>query len=253
MSKRSTLLIVIGVAVFVLGAGLVVVSLHGGKASGATGARTTAAGSSSTLVITTGAVSAGTSGESLIESKRVSLQAVPAGQVSGSDVTSLSQLEQQSLVHSLPAGAVIKTSDLSPDAGPIAAPAGDESIAVTLGSAASGLAGYLQPGSDVDIYANVVKTTEGTHALPCVTLVASRVQVLDVSDVVPAYRTNPSAAGRSVPNGITVLMAVTPAQAPTIVYFASNEQLYLAASNQSKTAPSGTCVGLSGGAMVPVQ
>ena len=253
MSKRSTLLIVIGVAVFVLGAGLVVVSLHAGNSSQGTPDRLTAAGgATSTLVVTTGPVPAGTSGETLIESKKVALQSVPSGQVKPSDVTSLTDLEQQSLVHSLPSGAVIQASDLSPDAGPLAPPKGDESIAVTLPSGAAGLAGYLQPGSDVDIYVDVTKTTVTPGSVPCVTLAAARVPVLDVSDVVPAYRTNPSSGGRAVPSSITVLLAVTPAQAPGIVYDAANEQMYLAASNQATATPSSTCVGLRGGALVPV-
>ena len=253
MSKRSTLLIVIGVAVFVLGAGLVVVSLHSGSSSRGSSARLTAAGgTTSTLVVTTGPVTAGTSGESLIESKKVSVQSVPSGQVKPSDVTSLAQLEQQSLVHSLPSGTAIQSSDLSPDAGPLAPPKGDESVAVTLPNGAAGLAGYLQPGSDVDIYANVTKTTIGSRPVPCVALVASHIQVLDVSDVVPAYRTNPSSGGRSVPSSITVLLAVTPAQAPGIVFYSANEQMYLTAANQSTTAPSSACVGLDGGALVPV-
>lgn len=254
MSKRSTWLIVVGVAVFVLGAGLVVISLHGGSSNSKGSARLTAAGgATSSLVVTTGPVTAGTSGESLIESKKVTIQSVPVGQIKPADVTSLAALEQQSLVHSLPSGTVIQASDLSPDAGPLAPPKGDESIAVTLPNGASGLAGYLQPGSDVDIYANVTKTTTGPAAVPCVTLVASRVPVLDVSDVVPAYRTNPSSGGRAVPSSITVLLGVTPAQAPGIVYYAANEQMYLTASNQATATPSGTCVGLKGGALVPVQ
>lgn len=238
---------------FVLGAGLVVVSLHGGKANGATAARISGSGSSSaTVVVTTGAVSAGTTGESLIESKSVALQTVPVAQAKATAVTSLSSLEQQSLVHSLPAGTQLQAADLSPDAGPIDPPKGDESIAVTLSSAAAGLAGYLQPGSDVDVYGNVVKTTIGAHPVPCITLVASKIEVLDVSNVVPAYRTNPTSGGRSLPSNITVLLAVTPAQAPAIVYYASNEQIYLAASNQSTAVPSSTCSGLNGGALVPV-
>lgn len=253
MTKRSTLLIVVGVAVFLLGAGLVVVSLGGNRPRApATGQVAAVGGTRATLVVTTAAVSAGTSGESLIESKSVALQSVPAAQAKPTDVTTLTALEQQSLVHSLPAGTAIQSSDLSPAAGPVAAPAGDQSVAVTLGSSAAGLAGYLQPGSYVDIYANVVKGGAIAH-LPCVVSVAHKVLVLDVSDEVPAYRSNPTSGGRSAPGSITVLLAVTPAQAPTIVYYTSNEQLYLLATNQSGAPVSGACSGMvAGGALAPV-
>lgn len=257
MSKRSTLLIVIGVAVFVLGAGLVVVSLHAGNGRSTTQARDTAAyGSTSEVVVTTGPVAAGTTGESLIESKGVTLEAVSGRQFSPNDVTSLSILEQESVVHPLAAGTPIQTSDLSVDAGPLSPPKGDESLALTFSSSASGLAGYLQPGDHVDVYANVIKDTSkpGAAALPCVALVAPKVEVLDVSDVVPAYRTNPSGGGRQSPGSITVLVAVTPAQAPAMVFYTSNEQLYLVASDQADVAPTDICAGLvSGSALVPVQ
>lgn len=253
MSKRSTLLIVIGIAVFLLGAGLVVVSLGGHPARGATAGQVSSAGGTrATVVVTTSPVSAGASGESLIESKSVALQSIPASQAKPTDVATLTALQQQSLVHSLPAGTAIQASDLSPAAGPVAAPAGDQSIAVTLGSSAAGLAGYLQPGSYVDIYANVVKGGAIVH-VPCVVAVAHKVPVLDVSDAVPAYRSNPTSGGRAAPASITVFLAVTPAQAPTVVYYTSNEQLYLLATNQSSAPPTGACSGMvAGGALAPV-
>lgn len=257
MAKRSSLLVVVGVAVFILGAGLVLVSLHTGTGSSPTRAQTTAAyNGRTTVVITKSAVPAGTSGEALIESGRVALEPAPGRGPAPDAVTSLSTLEQQSVVHPLAAGSEITMSDLSPDAGPLAPPKGDETVAITLNSAAAGLAGYLQPGDDVDVYGNVIKkaSTATATAVPCVALVAPKLPVLDVSDVVPAYRTNPANGGRTVPGTVTVLVAVTPAQAPALVYYASNEQLYLVGSHDATVAPSATCSGLVGdGTLVPVQ
>ena len=256
MAKRSTMLIVIGVAVFVLGAAVVVVSLHA-HANGTTKAEVTGdSGLHTAVVVATSSVAAGTSGESLIESKSVALEPVPAREFSADDLTSLASLEQESLLRSLPAGTPVQASDLSADTGPLTPPSGYESIALTLDSGASGLAGYLQPGSDVDVYANVIKasnTVNGSVQLPCVALVAPSVEVLDVSDEVPAYRSDPVVGGRSVPDSITVLVSVSPTLAPSMVYYAENDQLYLVASGQSKVAASNTCSGLvAGGGLVPV-
>jgi hypothetical protein len=86
-----------------------------------------------------------------------------------------------------------------------------------------------------------------------VALVAPSVEVLDVSDEVPAYRSDPVVGGRSVPDSITVLVSVSPTLAPSMVYYAENDQLYLVASGQSKVAASNTCSGLvAGGGLVPV-
>lgn len=256
MAKRSTMLIVIGVAVFVLGAAVVVVSLHA-HANGTTKAEVTGdSGLDTAVVVATSSVAAGTSGESLIESKSVALEPVPAREFSADDLTSLASLEQESLLRSLPAGTPVQASDLSADTGPLTPPSGYESIALTLDNGASGLAGYLQPGSDVDVYANVIKasnTVNGSVQLPCVALVAPSVEVLDVSDEVPAYRSDPVVGGRSVPDSITVLVSVSPTLAPSMVYYAENDQLYLVASGQSKVAASNTCSGLvAGGGLVPV-
>jgi Flp pilus assembly protein CpaB len=254
VSKRSTVLIVIGVAVFILGAGLVVVSLHTHSSNSTSAEETASLGSRTPVVVVTSPVAAGTSGETLIESKAVALQQVPAKQYSSDDLTSMSALEGQTIVHALAPGTPLSASDLSADAGPLAPPAGDESIALTLGSAQSGLAGYLQPGDNVDIWGNVIKTTGGGNLPnPCVSLVAPKVEVLDVSDVVPAYRSDPSSTCRTVPTTETVLVAVTPQQAPALVFYASNEQLYLVASGQTTVPPSSVCAGiLNSGAVVPV-
>lgn len=250
MSKRSTVLIVIGVAVFVVGAGLVLVSLgtRGGNSPNRANL-TSIAGQP--VVITTGAVPAGTTGETLIESGKVVLQRIPSREYSADDVTSLTQLEQQSLVRGLGPGTPVQTSDLSPSAGPLAPPKGDESVAVTLNSGAAGLAGYLQPGDDVDIYGNLIKGS-GNLTLPCVTMIATKVEVLDVSNEIPAYRSNPTSAGRTVPGSITVLLAVKPDQAPQVVFYADDEQLYLVATNQASVTASGSCSAVAAnGSLVP--
>lgn len=244
MSKRSAVLVVIGVVVFVLGAGLVLVSVRadkGGSGKGGSGTKAdeTAAGA---VVVVTADVPAGTSGQSLITTKQVALEAVPARKLSPDDITSIASLAGVSLSRDLSAGSPVQASDLTTDSGPLTTPAGDESMALTVSGGANDLAGYLQPGSKVDIYTNIVKSGTQTTDTPCVELVQPDVEVLDVSDVVPPYRSDPTAGGRAVPSSLTLLVAVSPSEVPRVVYFADNgQQLYLVASDGTTVGPSGTC------------
>jgi len=176
------------------------------------------------------------------------LRAVPATEYSAADLTSLSALDQETLNRPVVTGQPITATDLSVDAGVLAPPKGDESMALTLGNGASGLAGYLQPGQKVDVYANVTHAASATGkalVTPCVTLVQTKVQVLDVSSAVPAYVSDPTAGGRSVPGSMTVLLAVTPQEAMKLIYYTSNEQLYLTQSDRSRTAVDGSCLTIS--------
>lgn len=242
VSKRSTVLIAIGMAVFIVGAGLVLVSLHAKSGNTSKKANLTSI-SGAQVVVTTAPVASGTTGETLVESGKVKLEHVASGNYTPNEITSFAQLQTQSLTHSLGAGAAIQTTDLSPSAGPLPVPSGDESVTVTLNSGQASLAGYLQPGQNVDVYSNVIKvsSTQGAPSLPCVYLVAPKVEVLDVQTEVAPYTSNPTAAGRSVPASMTVLLAIPPALAPMVIYHAVNEQLYLVASDSVTVPASGQC------------
>ena len=251
VSKRSTVLIAIGMAVFIVGAGLVLVSLHAKGGSSPKKANLTSL-QGADVVVTMAPVAAGTTGETLVESGKVRVERL-SGSAPATDIQSLAQLQTQSLAHSLPAGSAIQTTDLSASSGPLTVPTGDESVAVTLNTGQASLAGYLQPGQNVDVFSNLVKVSSGTlSSTPCVDLVAPKVEVLDVSTEVPPYTSAPSAAGRSVPSSVTVLLAVSPQLAPKIVFYAMNEQLYLVATDGANPTASNSCFGVSAGSVVPV-
>lgn len=204
------------------------------------------------MVVTMAPVAAGTTGEALVESGKVKVERV-SGSTSPDAISSLAQLQTQSLAHSLAAGTAIQMSDLSASSGLVSVPSGDESVAVTLNTGQASLAGYLQPGQNVDVFSNVVKVSSGTlSSSPCVDLVAPKVEVLDVSSEVPPLSSSPSAGGRNVPGSVTVLLAVSPQLAPKIVFYAMNEQLYLVATDGANPAASNSCYGVSAGSVVPV-
>jgi Flp pilus assembly protein CpaB len=257
VSKRSTVLIAIGMAVFIVGAGLVLVSLHGKGNSSPKKANLTAVGGSQgvDIVVTTAAVPAGTTGETMVEAGKVKLERVATSPANAGYVTSFAELQTSSVNHSLAAGTPIQTTDLSPSTGLLPVPAGDQSLTVTMNSAQAALAGYLQPGQKVNLYSNISKlsgsgASPANQALPCVTLVAPQATVLDVSAEAAPYS---GSGGRTVPSGVTVLLAVTPQQAPAVVFNAMNESLFLVASDQTSVPASDSCYGYTGGgSVVPV-
>lgn len=242
MKRRSSLLMGIGVAVFIVGAALVLVSL---KHRGASASVATNSGSRSSIppvVVATKPMPAGTTGEALIESGAVALQTPSSASYRADDATSMTALSQQALSAPVVAGQPIETSNLHVDSGDVTPPAGDESLALTLPSGASGVGGYVAPGDKVDVYGLVSKTstpvpaTSATLPVPCTTRLATQVTVLDVSNQVAPYRSARAAAGRTVPGSLTFLLAVTPAQAQTLIFYTTNEALYL--TTAASTPPS---------------
>ena len=132
-------------------------------------------------------------------------------------------------------GQTVNTSEL-------AIPPGDQAVAVTPATGTAGLAGYLGPGDVVDVYATYKVAGAPAQSLPCSTLVAAGVPVLDVSVQTPEYKGHAGTA-RSVPGSVTVLLAATAAQSPSLVFAAQNEQIYLTEVPGGAAAPVSSCVG----------
>ena len=102
-----------------------------------------------------------------------------------------------------------------------------DAVTVTV-SGTDGLAGYLQPGSRVDVYANITKVSTGSAAtstlpVPCTELAMANIEVLDVESTVPTYSSHPTSAGRTIPPSETLLLAVSPSQARTLEFLSQNE------------------------------
>lgn len=132
-------------------------------------------------------------------------------------------------------GRVVNTSEL-------AIPPGDQAVAVTPATGTAGLAGYLGPGDVVDVYATYRVAGAPTLSLPCASLVAAGVPVLDVSVQTPEYKGH-AGATRSVPGSVTVLLAATSAQSPPLVFAAQNAQIYLTEIPAGTVSPADSCAG----------
>jgi len=217
----------IGVTVFLLGGGLVLLVARSGSASPRAHGTAVSAGPP-TVVVATRDLTAGTSGDDVVREKLVTTKAVASNQVSAGAITSLAQLSGTVFSKDVSQNAQIVGTDLSavtPQASvpSLAVPAGDQAVTVNL-PAAPGLAGVASPGDIVNVYANVTKA--GTA---CTQLVASNVPVLDVFPRGDAHKagTLGTLNGTIGASQVSFLLAVSPATAQSIVFFAANETLYL--------------------------
>ena len=147
----------------------------------------------------------------------------------------------QVLTQAVKKGQAISSTQLSPSASSISVPTGLDAVTVTL-TGTNSLAGYLQPGSRVDVYANVTKTSANSGAsstlpLPCTELAMANVQVLDVQSTVPSYAGHRSTSGRTIPASETLLLAVNPSQSSTIEFLSQNESLSVVQTQQDANPP----------------
>jgi Flp pilus assembly protein CpaB len=264
VKRQSLLLVVIGVVLFIAGGGIAFVSA---KNNAKTNAPTTtvAAPVSTPAVVATGPIPAGTTGQDMVSQGLVSVQLVPQKKYLATDLPNLQGLTDQVLTTSLVKGQAVQSTNLTPSVSAISVPAGLDAVSVTT-TGVAGLAGYLKPGSSVDVYANIktLSTTPGGApvpgaALPCTELTMSNIEVLDVSQIVPTLTAGAAAAtgaaatatpttavppARAIPPQLTVLLAVTPAQAQEITFMTQNETLSVAQTQNGATPPAlSTCVG----------
>jgi Flp pilus assembly protein CpaB len=237
----------IGVILFIAGSAIAYASVEGASKK---------AGSSANVVpsVTTSAVvakvniPAGTTGQSMISSGLVAIELIPTKSYAPTDLGSLSGLANEVLTTPVTKGHAISSAQLSASASSISLPTGMDAVTVTL-SGTDGLAGYLQPGSRVDVYANITKVSTASAAsstlpLPCTELAMSNIQVLDVESTVPSYASHRTAAGRTIPANETLLLAVNSSQARNIEFLSQNETLSVVQTqNDTNPPPLQQCIG----------
>jgi Flp pilus assembly protein CpaB len=248
--KRQTLILVdIGVALFVAGGGIAFASVLSGTKNQSP---QTVAPANTPVVVATHNIPAGTTGQDMVSQGLVAIQLVSHKHYSTSDVPTLQGLTDEVLTSPVTKGDAVRVTQLTASTTSIALPKNQDGITITT-SAAGGLAGYLQPGTRVDIYANITKLSQASGsttpvpaglAIPCTELVMSNIQVLDVSNTVPALATHPSSTGRNIPASFTLLLAVNAAQARQLTFMGENETLSVT-QTQSGTipVPVGECIG----------
>jgi Flp pilus assembly protein CpaB len=256
VKRQTVILVTIGVILFIAGGAIAFVSVANSNKTKTPTASTGAV--SPQVVVATAAIPAGTTGQQMISSNLVAVQTIPAKNYVSSDLQSLTSLSNVSLNASIAKGQAISTTELVPTTSAISLPTGQDAVTVTV-SGVNGLAGYLQPGSRVDVYATLSKSSQTQTGawvpagltLPCTELTMTNIEVLDVSQTSPSLTGSKSATpatatsgGRTIPSSETLLLAVTPDQAQTVNYFTQNASLSVAQTQKGTVPPlEGICKG----------
>jgi Flp pilus assembly protein CpaB len=238
--KRQTLILVmIGVVLFIAGSAIAFASVEGATKHAGTGANVAPATTS--VVVAKANIPAGTTGQSMVSNGLVAIEPVPTKTYSPADLGSLQGLSSEVLTTTVTKGHALNATELTASASAISVPSGMDAVTVTL-TGTNALAGYLQPGARVDVYANITKvsTNSGltsTLPLPCTELAMANIQVLDVQSTVPSYAGHKSAAGRTIPASETLLLGMNPGQARNAQFLGQNETLSVVQTQQDANPP----------------
>jgi Flp pilus assembly protein CpaB len=258
--KRQTLILVlIGVILFIAGGAIAYASVESAKKN--TNASSVVAPVSTSAVVAKTNIPAGTTGQAMVSEGLVAIELIPTKAYVASDLGSLTGLNDEVLTAPITKGKAISSTELTASTSSISLPQGENGVTVTL-SGSLGLAGYLQPGSRVDVYANITKiSSAGTSTspnsssnlpLPCTELAMANIEVLDVQSTVPSFTSKPSATGRTIPASETLLLAVSPAQARTLNFLSQNETISVVQTQRDTVPPAvSQCIGSAQVAAAP--
>jgi Flp pilus assembly protein CpaB len=250
------ILVLIGVILFVAGSALAYASVQGAKKSSTQ--PTTAAPANVSAVVAKSNIPTGTTGQQMISENLVAIEPIPAKTYLATDLTSIQGLTDEVLTAPVQKGQAVTSTELTASTASISIPQNMDAMTVDI-SGAQNLAGYLQPGSHVDIYANITHlSTGGVNPvtgipIPCTELAMSNIQVLDVSSTSPSLANTKGAAGssaaadstpRNVPGSETLLLALQPGQARTLSFLSQNESISVVQPQQAgQSPPVGQCIG----------
>lgn len=228
MQRRANVLVLLGLAVVVIGGGLVFLTTRG-NAKGGGPAKTVP------VVVVKAPVDKGTTTDDLVSSGRLEITNVAPSKKAATAVTSTDGLSGQITIRSLKAGDQLTTDALrtrSLRTQAISIPKGKTGVSVTLPFTAAG-GGYAGAGDTIDIYTYQSPEDPGTPAAITKLLVPD-VQVLDVSQqVAPAVDTtgvttaaNGATTPRAEGENVTYLLALSPADAEHVIFATSFNHLY---------------------------
>lgn len=236
MGRRSNVLIVLGVAFFVLGAALVFL-LVGDDDDGGDAADGADRSGPTQALVASAEIPAGTTGEEAVSGGLVELTDVEAAQLAPGALTATAALASQTFAAAVPAGSQVTAASLRPAqvrGAAIEIPEGKQAVAVQL-DFVPGVAGYVGAGDVVNVYA-LGTSPDGQE----VNLVLSNVEILDVSlEVTPRRAASDQAVERLTGNAITYLLALDPLQAARVIYDTSYQNLYFALAKEGAPPVSG--------------
>lgn len=238
MAKRSNVLVILGVAFFALGAAIVFLLVRDDTASVTAGGEA----APSRVLVATGDVAAGTTGEDLVARGLVESRTFEPGQIAPGAVTSTALLANQTVAVDIAKGSQVTSAALRASqvrGASVVIPEGKQGVAVQL-AFVSGVGGYVGAGDRINVYSvvkNGVADPNDPGNAPCnprVHLFLSNVEVLDVSaEVAPRVAVADQEQERVAGSPITYLLALDPVEAERVIFMASNESLYLALTGEN--------------------
>jgi Flp pilus assembly protein CpaB len=237
----------IGVLLFIAGSAIAYASVEGASKKAGSGT-TSVAPVTTSAVVAKSDIPAGTTGQTMISSGMVALELIPTKAYSPTDLGSLTGLTNEVLTVPIVKGHAISSTELTASTSSISLPTGMDAVTITV-SGTDGLAGYLQPGTRVDVYANITKVSAGSAAtstlpIPCTQLAMTNIEALDVESTEPSYSSHPTSAGRTIPSSETLLLAVSPDQARTLEFLSQNESVSVVQTQKDTSPPPlGQCIG----------
>jgi pilus assembly protein CpaB len=249
--NRSNLLVLLGIAFFVVG-GVIVYLLTGDDDDGG-GAGSGVAGPA-IVIVGTDDIPAGALADELIEAGRLKTIEVPASSVTPGAIQSVNQLAGATFIQGFAANQQITSSGVQLQNRTFEVPEGFDAIAVQI-DFVPGAAGYVNAGDRVNLY-GVFKTITGDLPFPRAELLLTNVEVLDVDLTIPPRRgtastdpAQPAGGQRASATAVTYLLAVRADDAEKVIYATEFESLYATLTGDD-ALPAGPTPGRDGGSIL---
>lgn len=241
MRNRSNLLVLLGIAFFLVG-GIIVYVLTNDDDGGTGG---TTADSPVTVIVATHDIGAGTKADEAIEQGDLKETKVAAGLLVPGAIRSLEQLKGATFTQAYAADQQITSTGLLALQRGYTLPDGYEAVAVQM-AFPNGVAGYVNTGDKINLYGVYSASVPlGSAKLPRTELLLTNVQVLDANLTIPSNGVQADASQRPTGNDVFFLLALKTDDVEKVVFNSSFESMYATLVN-SDAAPSGPTSGQSG-------
>jgi Flp pilus assembly protein CpaB len=231
MARRSNLIVALGLAVFVVGAGAtyLIARNNGGNDTSA------AAVGKVAVLYAAKPIPSGTTGSTAVSDGYVKSKAIAASAKPANALTDTSQLAGHVAALGVAEGQVL-TSDQFKDAqtriGTLKIPAGKTALAIQMANV-PGVAGFAGAGDNIDVYG--LLRPDGSPTGGQAKLIMQNVEVLNVNGT-----TLVDNQGQPGGSGLVFLLAVTPAEGEQLIYLTSFQQLYFALAAKDQAPVDGT-------------
>lgn len=235
MRRRSNLLVMLGIAFFIVGG--VIVYLLTNDDEGAGGGVGEAQPVS--VVVAANDIPAGALADELIEQGTLRTEERAAAEIVPGAIQSLNQLAGATFVQGFAKDQQITSTGLQLQNRTFTVPEGFEAVAVQI-DFVPGAAGYVNPGDRINLY-GIFNSAVGDRPTPRAELLLTNVEVLDVDLTIPPRRgtttvdTSQPTAQRASGTAVTYLVALRADDAEKVIFTTEFHSLY--ATLTAKEAP----------------